>query len=384
MMPVRIRYTSPRPTIAVSPVSVKPARPSVWRGDLGHRIPYFWCVQTGNWAANMSPAERGSCMSKHGSVSAVLLGLSMIVLAGCTGAPIGTAPDIPGEASGSTSVGANPLATSAAPVTSASTTTRSETTARPSTRSAPGARPSTRSAPAARPSTRSAPGARPSPSSDSFVQANSIPFPVAVGNTWLYQTTAVGQTGQTTNRIVAAGAVPAGYEVTISSTTNVPAAAAAAQSVYLFHPDGTVGIPEPALSGVSVVGGGIRWPDAAALASGRAYHSVLRLRVDQTGQYEDASVTVQGAGTTSVSVPAGAYQTSVVDTIIVSKAITVAVTTWIAQGIGPVRTAVVIRAAGTTELTTNQLLSFTKGAMGIGSLNQCYSVAAPHDLLRLE
>ena len=66
-------------------------------------------------------------MSKHGSVSAVLLGLSMIVLAGCTGAPIGTAPDIPGEASGSTSVGANPLATSAAPVTSASTTTRSET-----------------------------------------------------------------------------------------------------------------------------------------------------------------------------------------------------------------------------------------------------------------
>jgi hypothetical protein len=199
------------------------------------------------------------------------------------------------------------------------------------------------------------------------VQANSIPFPVAVGNTWLYQTTAVGQTGQTTNRIVATGAVPAGFEVTISSTTNVPGAAAAAQSVYLFHPDGTVGIPEPALSGVSVVGGGIRWPDAAALASGRAYHSVLRLRVDQTGQYEDASVTVQGAGTTSVSVPAGAYHTSVVDTIIVSKAITVAVTTWIAQGIGPVRTAVVIRAAGTTELATNQLLSFTKGAMGIGS-----------------
>ncbi len=199
------------------------------------------------------------------------------------------------------------------------------------------------------------------------MQANSIPFPEAVGNTWLYQTTAVGQTGQTTNRIVAAGAVPAGYEVTISSTTHVPGAAAAAQSVYLFHPDGTVGIPEPALSGVSVVGGGIRWPDAAALASGRVYHSVLRLRVDQTGQYEDASVTVQGAGTTSVSVPAGAYQTSVVDTIIVSRAITVAVTTWIAQGIGPVRTEVVIRAAGTTELTTNQLLSFTKGAMGIGS-----------------
>ena len=278
-------------------------------------------------------------MRKHGSVSAVLAGLAVIVLAGCIGTPAGTAPDIPGKSSGSTLAGANSLAPSAAPATSAPTTTRSATRARPSTRSAP--------------------GARPSASSDSFVQANSIPFPVAVGNTWVYQTTAVGQTGQTTNRIVAAGAVPAGYQVTMPSTTNITGAAAAVQSVYLFYRDGTVGIPVPPLNGVSVVGGGIRWPDAAALASGRAYHSVLRLRVNQTGQYEDASVTVQGAGTTSVGVPAGTYQASVVDTIIVAKAMTVAVTTWIAQGIGPVRTEVVIRAAGTTELTTNQLLSFT-------------------------
>jgi len=301
-------------------------------------------------------------MRKHGSVSAVLAGLAVIVLAGCIGGPAGTAPDIP-QSSGSTLAGANSLASSAAPVTSAPTTTRSATRARPSTRSAAGAR--SGSAPGAPPS--SAPSARPSASSDSFVQANSIPFPVAVGNTWVYQTTAVGQTGQTTNRIVAAGAVPAGYQVTMSSTTNITGAAAAVQSVYLFYPDGTVGIPVPPLNGVSVVGGGIRWPDAAALASGRAYHSVLRLRVNQTGQYEDASVTVQGAGTTSVSVPAGTYQASVVDTIIVAKAMTVAVTTWIAQGIGPVRTEVVIRAAGTTELTTNQLLSFTRVAVGIGS-----------------
>jgi hypothetical protein len=285
-------------------------------------------------------------MSKPGSVSAVLVGMTIIVLTGCSGASLGTAPDIPGAASGSTSAGASALASNAAPVTSASATARSATTARPSTRSAQ--------------------GVRTSPSSP-FVQANSIPFPVAVGNTWRYQTTAIGQTGQTTNRIVGAGAVPAGYEVVVSSTTNVPGAAAAVQSLYLFHPDGTVGIPEPALNGVSVVGGGIRWPDAAALASGRAYHSVLRIRVDHSGQYEQASVTIQGAGVTSVTVPAGTYHASVIDTIIVSKAITFAVTTWIAQGIGPVRTEVVIRAEGTTEFTTNQLLSFTKTATGIGS-----------------
>jgi hypothetical protein len=77
---------------------------------------------------------------------------------------------------------------------------------------------------------------------------------------------------------------------------------------------------------------------------------------------------VRGAGTTTVKVPAGTYQASVVDTIIAAKAETVAVTTWIAQGIGPLRTQVMIRAAGTTELTTNELLSFTKGvAAGTGT-----------------
>ena len=56
------------------------------------------------------------------------------------------------------------------------------------------------------------------------------------------------------------------------------------------------------------------------------------------------------------------------DTVIAAKAVTVAVTTWIAQGIGPVRTEVVIQAAGTTEFTTNELLSFTKGvAVAVGS-----------------
>ncbi len=275
-------------------------------------------------------------MSKHGSARAVLAGAAIIALAGC-GVPAATAPDIPSQTGKSTSTGATSQPSSAAPVASG------------------------------RQSATSATSGRQKETPQSFVKANSIPFPVAVGNTWVYQTTAVRQTGQTTNRIVAGGAVPAGYQVTMSSTSNITGAAAAVQSVYLFYPGGTVGIPVPPLNGVSVVGGGIRWPDAAVLASGRAYHSVLRLRVNQTGQYEDASVTVQGAGTTSVSVPAGTYQASVVDTIIVAKAMTVAVTTWLAQGIGPVRTEVVIRAAGTAELTTNQLLSFTRVAVGTGS-----------------
>ena len=279
-------------------------------------------------------------MSKHGSARAVLAGAAIIALAGC-GVPAATAPDIPSQTGRSTPTGATAQATSAAPVSSG------------------------------RQSATSATSGRQREISQSFVKANSIPFPVAVGNTWVYQTTASGETGQTTNRIVSAGPGPAGYEVTISSTTEVAGTATSVQPVYVFYPDGTIGYPVPPISGVSVTGG-IRWPDAAGLASGQAYHSVLRTQVSQTGQYENANVTVQGVGTMSLSVRAGTYQASVVETTIAGKVggytTTVEVTTWIAQGVGPVKTEELIRVAGKTELTTNELLSFTKGAVvGIGS-----------------
>jgi hypothetical protein len=290
-------------------------------------------------------------MGKHGSARAVLVVAAIIALGGCTGVGTATAPDVPGQGVGSTSTAATSPASSAA-----------EGSGRQSAAEGSG-----------RQSATSTAGARQRETSQSFVQADSIPFPVAVGNTWVYRTTAGDQTGRTTNRIVSAGPVAAGYEVTMSSTTDVAGTAIAAQPVYLFYPDGTIGYPVPSINGVSVAGGSIRWPDAAGLASGRAYHSVVRILDSQTGQYENASVTVRGEGTTSVSVPAGTYQASVVDTVIAGKTggyiTTVEVATWIAQGIGPVQTAVLIQAAGKIELTTtNVLLSFTKGAvLGIGS-----------------
>ena len=290
-------------------------------------------------------------MSKHGSARAVLAGAALIALAGC-GVPAATAPDVPSETARNTPTGATAEASSAAPVISARQSAAPVTSARQS----------------AAPVT----SARQRETSQSFVKANSIPFPVAVGNTWVYRTTTGGEAGQTTNRIVSAGPGPAGYVVTMSSSTEVAGTATAVEPIYVFYPDGTIGYPVPPIDGVSVAGG-IRWPDAAGLASGRAYHSVLRVQVSQTGQYENADVTVQGGGTTSVSVPAGSYQASVVDTTIAAKVggdtTIVKVTTWIAQDVGPVETVVQIRAPGTTELTTtDELLSFTKGVVAaIGS-----------------
>ncbi len=281
-------------------------------------------------------------MGKHGSARAVLVIAAIIALGGCTGVGTATAPDVPGQGVGSTSTAATSPASSAAEGSG-------------------------------RQSATSTASARQRGTSQSFVQADSIPFPVAVGNTWVYRTTVGDQTGRTTNRIVSAGPVAAGYEVTMSSTADVAGTATAAQPVYLFYPDGTIGYPVPPINGVSVAGGSIRWPDAAGLASGRAYHSVVRILDSQTGQYENANVTVRGEGTTAVSVPAGTYQASLVNTVIAAKVggsiTTVEVAIWIAQGTGPVQTAVLIQAAGKIELTaTNVLLSFTKGAVpGIGS-----------------
>jgi hypothetical protein len=201
--------------------------------------------------------------------------------------------------------------------------------------------------------------------SASFAKANSIPFPVAIGNTWVYQTKIGGASGRTTNRIVAAGPGSAGYLVSVSSATNVTGASSAGTAGYTFYPDGTVGYPAPTLNGVSVTGGGIRWPNAAALASGRAYHSTLRIQVG-SGQAEDAGVNVYGAGTETVIVPAGTYQASVVVTTITAKGETIVVTTWIAQGVGTVKTQIQVNGAGAAGLTTEELLSFAKAKSAIG------------------
>jgi hypothetical protein len=263
-------------------------------------------------------------MSKHGSARVALASAAIVAtaaLAGCGGVPKGTKPDVPGENAGGTAAAA---ATSRLSSTTPLTTRQSALAA------------------------------------GSFAKANSIPFPVAVGNTWVYQTQAGGQTGRTTNRIVAAGPSSAGYRVTVSSTTDVGGSASTVVPVYTFYPDGTIGYPVPRVSGVPGTGIDIRWPDAAGLASGKIYRSVVHT------QGGTAQVTVQGTGTASVHVPAGTYRASMVLTTVYAHGQTVEVTIWIAQGIGPVKTEVLVRAPGGTGLTTNELLSFTKAASAIG------------------
>jgi hypothetical protein len=207
--------------------------------------------------------------------------------------------------------------------------------------------------------------------SNSYAAPGSIPFPVTVGDTWVYQTAANvnGERGLTTDKIGSAGPAAAGYQVTMSETVDVGGSVLTAQPVYLFYPSGKVGYPVTDANGVSVTGGGVTWPDAAGLASGQAYHSVVRIRVSQAGasEYQNANVTVQGAGTAAVTVPAGSYQATVVNMTITTQVggytTSVDVKTWLAPGTGPVKSEVLTHASGKTKLTTtNVLLTFTKGA----------------------
>ena len=292
-------------------------------------------------------------MSKHvpALVSVALAGL---VVAGCSGVPKGTAPQVSSQTTPTAGVSGSASSTGASQSSGSSPGQTSSAQAS----SGPGGSSGTDGEPG---------GVRQGAASKSFAKANSIPFPVAVGNTWVYQTKIGGASGRTTNRIVAAGPGSAGYLVTVSSATNVTGASSAGTAGYTFYPDGTVGYPAPTINGVSVTGGGIRWPSAGTLASGRAYHSTLKIQVGSSGQAEDAGVNVYGAGTETVIVPAGTYQASVVETTITAKGETIVVTTWIAQGVGTVKTQIQVDGAGAAGLTTTEeLLSFTKSKSVVG------------------
>ena len=210
----------------------------------------------------------------------------------------------------------------------------------------------------------------PTASSGSFVAAGSIPFPVAVGNTWVYQvvTSINNAHAIDTKSVTGVTSVPGGHRVTMSDSLS-PGSATSTLEQYLFYDNGQIGFPVSDAHGVSVLSSnGVVWPDAAGVASGRPYHSVLSTKLS-SGRYETANVTVQGGGTESVSVPAGTYRTTLVTMTMVMKVgsftTTAVVKVWTAPGTGPVKTEQLISAAGKTDIiTTSALLSFTKHAAG--------------------
>jgi hypothetical protein len=208
--------------------------------------------------------------------------------------------------------------------------------------------------------------------STSVVSSSSVPFPIAVGNTWVYKTSEIAGSTVRTDKIIAVKPVAGGNRVTMSSTDTILGTKHTSQSDFVFHSDGSITYPfnqfnTGSTTKVQLISGGLFWPPAAEIASGRPFHSTLKISIGVGGVHKSvvAHVTVQGGGTASVSVPAGTYNTTIVNMTMAETVegfqVSSEVRTWLANGVGPVKSEVIIREGGTGRVAAeDQLISFTK------------------------
>jgi len=119
---------------------------------------------------------------------------------------------------------------------------------------------------------------------------------------------------------------------------------------------------------VTVTSNGVVWPPASVIASGKPSQSTLNISIKADGQSlsTTAHVTVQGAGTQTVTVPAGTYQATVVLVTerlqIVGITASIQIKTWLAPNVGPVKEQVNTNEGAASSVVANEeLLSFTKG-----------------------
>ena len=193
-------------------------------------------------------------------------------------------------------------------------------------------------------------------------------FPVGVDNTWVYSTKAAGLPGNAiTNKMTAVTPVAGGQQVTMSVTAGT---AAPASVTYVFHSDGSITVPmtQFGTKAVQLTFGSVTWPSQSQLASGQPVTSPLAYTVTVGGKavHETAHVTVRGAGTQTVTVPAGTYQAQVINEAFAQKVagLTVRFTlqTWVASGVGPVKFALDhTGSAGSVPTTVEELTSFSQG-----------------------
>jgi len=188
-------------------------------------------------------------------------------------------------------------------------------------------------------------------------------FPAAVGDTWTYRESLAGSNGTTINKVTAVTPDSGGQKVTINTSLN---GGSTTNLTYQLNSDGSIGVPyaDAGDQHVIVKSGSIVWPSKAVLDSGQPHTSPLKLQINAAGHTINVSaqVTVQGLGTHSVTVPAGTYQATLVSETIAETfsgtRFHIVVKTWLAPGVGPVKSAV---DTGTGTATTEVLTSFKKG-----------------------
>jgi DUF3108-like len=211
--------------------------------------------------------------------------------------------------------------------------------------------------------------------STSALSANSVPLPIGVGNTWTYSTSAAASTtGTVVDKMVAVTPVSGGQQVTMDGASTILGTTTNSSAYYVFHSDGSITLPFSQFNtgsstpSVKLLSGTLEWPSASALSAGQSSNSTLQIQFSTNGQTENvtADITVKGAGTQSVTVPAGSYDASVVDMTMSETVegipVSDTVTTWLALAVGPVKSQVVIDENGHSVTAGTQVLTaFTHG-----------------------
>jgi hypothetical protein len=196
-------------------------------------------------------------------------------------------------------------------------------------------------------------------------------FPIAVGEKWVYADD-LGSLGSstTTNTIKAVKPVSGGDLVTMTDASHITGAPAKPTKVtYMFNSNGSISVPFTQFNGgkVTIRSGSIVWPPAAAIASGQSHTSVLSISIKTGGQVINSKVhvTIKGAGSASVTVPAGTYHATIIDQTqaetFLGHRVSIEIRTWLAPNVGPVKSEVLSKSAfGGTPEVVEELKSFTK------------------------
>jgi hypothetical protein len=224
-------------------------------------------------------------------------------------------------------------------------------------------------------SPKSAAAGQASTSSNSGTSGNgtatgSALFPMTVGNTWVYNVTLSAEKGTATDRITAVTPISGGQQATMTHSDDFLGLSKTTTDTIIFHSDGSISIPmtQAGSTAVTIKSGSILWPSAADLASGQSRANKIVMTATTAGHSVTitADVVAKGAGSATVTVPAGTYQATVIDQTIAEHfegiAIDMQIQTWDASGVGPVKSEVNSTIGGkTTTVSVEELKSFTKG-----------------------
>lgn len=202
---------------------------------------------------------------------------------------------------------------------------------------------------------------------------------IAVGNTWTYSTdyglTSLGVVTDT-ERMTAVTATADGTQATISRSfhyKNGKQADFVSTATYLFHKDGSVTVPYQNIGTgiqIHVKSGSIQWPTPAEFAAGtpKTGQIVAVATSNGTTINETINFVTKGAGTSSVTVPAGTYTAHVLNqsvSVSVNGSSTgqpIDTVSYMAPGTGMVKSIMKNSklAPGSSDVTT-VLTSFTHG-----------------------